>query len=205
MKLASKIFKRDDWYVTSPFGNRNPINTKNGISNTFHSGCDYGTHCQKWPQYALENGVIISCGIASDNAKYVWVNYPRIGKKILHYHLDSICVSKGQKVNENSIIGYTGQTGIATGIHLHLGMKSSDSDKYEDPNSYDYQHYENIEGEKYNEKDINNDISYIVQKGDYLEKIANKFGITWREIYEKNKDIIGNNPNLIKVGQILKI
>lgn len=29
MKLASKIFKRDDWYVTSSYGKRKPIKTKN--------------------------------------------------------------------------------------------------------------------------------------------------------------------------------
>ena len=46
---------------------------------------------------------------------------------------------------------------------------------------------------------------YVVQKGDNLSKIAKKYNTTWQAIYNKNKDVIGNNPNLILVGQILKI
>ena len=47
--------------------------------------------------------------------------------------------------------------------------------------------------------------SYIVKPGDNLTLIGKKYGISWRTIYENNKDIIGNNPNLIKPGQVLKI
>ncbi len=194
MKLASKIFKRDDWYVTSSFGNRKSIITRNGITGKYHYGCDYGTNREKWPQYALEDGVIISCGIASDGAKFVWVNYPRINKKLLHYHLDSICVKTGEKVDEETILGYTGMTGKATGIHLHLGMKDSDGDNYQDPHSYDYQ-----------PNKTKGNIRYKVVYGDTLYDIAEKFETTWNKIYEKNKAIIGENPNLIKPGQILEI
>ena len=44
-----------------------------------------------------------------------------------------------------------------------------------------------------------------VKKGDNLSKIAKKYNTTWKKIYEKNKDVIGSNPNLIYPGQILKI
>lgn len=139
MKLASRIFRRDDWYVTSEFGTRSPINTSAGVTSSFHSGCDYGTNGQKWNQYALEDGSVLSCGIASDGAKYVWVKYPRLNIKLLHYHLDSIKVSKGQKVNYNTVLGTTGKTGKATGIHLHLGLKYLNDDKYVDPHKYNYE------------------------------------------------------------------
>ena len=46
---------------------------------------------------------------------------------------------------------------------------------------------------------------YVVKAGDNLSKIAGKFGTTWQKIYEKNKDVIGNNPNMIYAGQKLKI
>lgn len=49
MKLVTKIFKRNDWYVTSAFGKIAPIQTSNGTSSDFHNGCDYGTNCEKWP------------------------------------------------------------------------------------------------------------------------------------------------------------
>jgi LysM repeat protein len=49
---------------------------------------------------------------------------------------------------------------------------------------------------------------YIVVSGDSLWKIAEKFykrGSLWTKIYEYNKDVIGDNPNLIITGQVLKI
>lgn len=47
--------------------------------------------------------------------------------------------------------------------------------------------------------------TYVVKKGDTLSEIAEKYGISWRSLYNKNKNVIGNNPNLIKPGQILII
>lgn len=247
MKLVTKIFKRDDWYVTSLFGKRDSIITKNGITGNFHTGCDYGTNCQKWPQFAVEDGEIISCGVASDGAKYIWINYPRIEKKILHYHLDKICVKKGQTISEGTLLGYTGDTGKATGIHLHLGMKDIKGDNFIDPHDYDYiptDYYEEINQdillevayevingkygngktriEKLTKKGfnanevqnivnklmtskLNKNIKYVVKKGDTLERIAVKFNTSWNEIYEDNKNIIGEDPNLISVGQELII
>lgn len=46
---------------------------------------------------------------------------------------------------------------------------------------------------------------YVVQKGDTLTSIAKKYNTTWQKIYAKNKFIIGNNPNIIKIGQKLTI
>ncbi len=50
--------------------------------------------------------------------------------------------------------------------------------------------------------------TYVVQAGDSLSKIAKEElgdGSRWPEIYELNKEIIGDNPNLIKPGQELKL
>ncbi|GIP55243.1 hypothetical protein J42TS3_42780 [Paenibacillus vini] len=50
--------------------------------------------------------------------------------------------------------------------------------------------------------------SYTVKSGDSLFKIAAKVygkGDDWRKIYEKNKKVIGANPNAIKPGQKLVI
>lgn len=45
---------------------------------------------------------------------------------------------------------------------------------------------------------------YIVKGGDTLSGIAKKLGISnWRTLYERNKGIIGANPNLIRPGQQL--
>jgi len=45
---------------------------------------------------------------------------------------------------------------------------------------------------------------YEVKSGDSLSKIASKYGIAWKAIYEANKDII-KNPDLIQPGWKLKI
>lgn len=50
-----------------------------------------------------------------------------------------------------------------------------------------------------------NSIKYTVKKGDYLSRIARLYKTTWKKIYDDNKSIIGNNPNLIKPGQVLII
>ena len=47
--------------------------------------------------------------------------------------------------------------------------------------------------------------TYTVQKGDTLSGIASKFGTTWQDLYAKNRDVIGDNPNLIIPGQVLRI
>lgn len=46
--------------------------------------------------------------------------------------------------------------------------------------------------------------TYTVVKGDNLTKIAKKYGMTWRELYALNQDII-KDPNLIYPEQILKL
>ena len=47
--------------------------------------------------------------------------------------------------------------------------------------------------------------TYTVVSGDTLSGIANRYGTTWQNIYNNNRDIIGSNPNLIKPGQKLTV
>ena len=262
-KNGKLIFKNYDPYITSPFGYRiHPMSGKN----QFHQGVDYGTNDKKLAQYAIEDGEVTGCGTDSTGAKYVYVKYPRLGKTGLHYHLDSISVKNGQKVNSNTIIGYTGATGQATGIHLHFGwFKTENRNKawndkgWEDFEKYEYKAPETtttnelkykigdtveidcvyissdstkkivpaitkgkitriIEGARnpYLLDDGNigwiNDncvvsgsvTTYIVKSGDTLSRIASKYNTTWQKIYEKNKSVIGNDPDLIIPGQVLK-
>ena len=75
MKLATRTFKRDDWYITCPFGERiNPVTHKKD----FHSGCDYGTDKENWKQYALESGTVTRVGYnAKGYGHYMDIQYPR--------------------------------------------------------------------------------------------------------------------------------
>ena len=46
--------------------------------------------------------------------------------------------------------------------------------------------------------------TYTVVSGDNLTKIANKYGIQWKAIWDHNRDIL-NHPDKIYPGQELKI
>jgi murein DD-endopeptidase MepM/ murein hydrolase activator NlpD len=135
-KITNIIFNGKSHYITSAYGKRTVLKTSAGTTNPFHYGTDYGTNGKKLAQYAIEEGTVLSCGRASDGALYVWVKYPRITKKLLHYHLDRINVKSGQGVKKGTLLGYTGKSGKATGVHLHLGVKDLSTDKYEDPEAF---------------------------------------------------------------------
>ena len=139
--VSNLIFHNEKHYVTSKFGKRAVLNTSAGNTAPMHRGTDYGTNGKKIAQYAIEDGSILSCGKASDGALYVWVSYPRLKVKMLHYHLDSIKVKAGQIVNKDTLLGYTGKTGKATGIHLHLGVKRLSGGDYIDPEKWSKNEY----------------------------------------------------------------
>ena len=121
--ISKKIFNGANHYITSPYGRRKTISTSAGSTASFHYGTDYGTNGKKLPQYAIEDGYVFDAQRAKDRALYVWVIYPRIKKAFLHYHLDSYKVRAGQSVKSGILLGYTGKTGKATGVHLHLGIR----------------------------------------------------------------------------------
>lgn len=147
MKLAERIFERTDYYITSPFGERiNPVTHKK----SFHNGCDYGTHLKNWNQYALEEGEVYDVRTGKKDkdgsglGNYVKVRYPRLGIQCTHGHLKQVFVKKGQQVNHDTVLGTTGMTGTATGIHLHLGLQKIGSSVWTDPEKYDYEEGENM-------------------------------------------------------------
>lgn len=178
-KISNLIFHNKKHYITQKFSNK-------------HKAVDYGTYRKKIKQYAIEDGIVTYTGLIS-GGKAVKIKYPRINKEFMHLHLDKILVKKGQSVNKKSAIGTTGMTGIATGIHLHLRIKDLKTNKILDPEEYS----STYEEDKF--------IYYTVKKGDNLTKIAKKYKMTWQELYNKNKEIIGDNPNLIRIGQKLLI
>ena len=125
--ISNLIFKNQTHYITSKFGPRGVIPTAKGNTGSYHNGTDYGTNGKKIAQYAIEDGYVFDANKASDGALYVWVIYPRIKKAFLHYHLNSYKVKAGQEVSKGTLLGTTGKTGKATGIHLHLGIRDLSS------------------------------------------------------------------------------
>ena len=71
------------------------------------------------PIYACDGGTVVNAEWHSS-----WGNYVRIdhhnGLYSLYAHCSSLAVSVGQTVGRGQLIGYVGQTGNASGNHLHL-------------------------------------------------------------------------------------
>lgn len=105
--------------ITSEYGNRiHPIyNTKK-----FHSGLDMAGSDKNI--YPVLNGKIAKTGYNSSMGNYIIIHHTMNGKNYTsaYYHLEIKYVKKGDLVTENTIIGMMGQTGAATGVHLHLTM-----------------------------------------------------------------------------------
>lgn len=204
MKLASRIFRRDDWVITSKFGYRKPLKTSVGVTSSFHSGVDYGTHVQNWNQYALEKGIVLSAGKSTVSGNYAWIKYPRLGIKLLHCHMDELKVKSGQEVDENIVIGTTGKTGRVTGVHLHLGMQYLNKATYVDPELYDYIPEEKASEVKPEQVPESKEeyISYTIVRGDTLSGIAKKYNCTVDELVRINNI---TNKNIIITGHKLNI
>lgn len=47
--------------------------------------------------------------------------------------------------------------------------------------------------------------SYTVKSGDTLSAIGQHHGVSWHDIHEANKDVIGDDPDKIRPGQKLRI
>jgi hypothetical protein len=138
MKLIEQTLKRNDSVITSPFGMRyHPIEKVWKM----HNGVDYGTNRENWNVFALEPAKVVACGFDRKTGAglYVWIAYPRLNIEVCFFHLDKYFVKKGQYVDNNTVVGLVGTTGSSSGIHLHLGVRTLDTKKYFDPESYDYQ------------------------------------------------------------------
>ena len=105
--------------ITSNYGNRiHPVSNEN----KFHSGIDMVSSDKNI--YPVLPGVIAKTGSNSSMGNYIIIHqtYNNQNYTSAYYHLEEKYVKKNQKVDQNTVIGKMGQTGIATGVHLHLTM-----------------------------------------------------------------------------------
>ena len=105
--------------ITSQFGYRtDPISGET----SYHSGTDIAAPAGSPILAAADGTVTIANALDSWGGGYGY--YVRIdhggGLETLYAHCSSICVTTGQQVQVGQVIGYVGQTGRATGNHLHF-------------------------------------------------------------------------------------
>ncbi len=109
-------------YITSKYGNRiHPIfGTKK-----FHSGVDIGAGAGT-NVTAADGGTVSVATYSSSYGNYVMI-YHTDGTSTLYAHMSALAVSQGQTVNKGDVLGYVGDTGWASGPHLHFEVRVNGS------------------------------------------------------------------------------
>jgi murein DD-endopeptidase MepM/ murein hydrolase activator NlpD len=109
-------------YISSYFGYRpDPIYK----IEKFHSGIDFSAQMGT-EAYATGDGVVYDV----EKGHWGYGNMVTIdhgfGYKTRYAHLQKAAVRKGQKVKRGQLIGYIGNTGKTTGVHLHYEVLKND-------------------------------------------------------------------------------
>ncbi len=110
-----------DMIITAKFGwRKHPILKRK----EFHKGIDLKAK-RKTPIKAPANGVVEFAGFhKSSGYGYLIILDHNYGFKTQYGHLDKkIIVKAGQFVKKGEIIGYTGNSGLSTGPHLHYEIR----------------------------------------------------------------------------------
>ena len=91
-----------------------------------HQGLDYAAAAGT-PVSAAGDGTVLFAGNRGQYGNLVIIKH-RNGYKTYYGHLSKIGkgVKNGVRVDQGSVIGYVGATGLATGPHLHYEMRISD-------------------------------------------------------------------------------
>lgn len=113
-------------FLRSPLGNqRLRINSPYGPrihpilgSWRHHKGVDYAAP-KGTPVQCVANGVVTSAGWHDQLGNCVCVKHDD-GNESRYGHLSKISVHKGKRIKQDERIGLVGQTGLATGPHLHF-------------------------------------------------------------------------------------
>lgn len=120
--------EKETFIVSSEFGKRkNPFSGEMKNHNGIDMAAPEGT-----PVYAIKDGAASVC-ISEDPefGNYIILSHDQGKITSVYAHLSQIKVERYQYVKKGDIIGYVGQTGKATGPHLHFEIRQGG--KAEDP------------------------------------------------------------------------
>jgi hypothetical protein len=125
----ASVFFRDEWgfpfeerQITSGFGDtRRYLYSTGNSSLSVHWGVDYRGAKGRPVSVPGRGKVVLARARALTGNSVVIEHLPGLYR--LYYHLDSIAVKEGRVVERGVPLGTVGQTGFATGPHLHWEMR----------------------------------------------------------------------------------
>lgn len=107
----------DTLTVTMPFGTRvHPVTGRT----TSHDGLDLKADSGA-AVYAPRSGQVLESAFDPEYGNYVVIGWD--GGEVLFAHLSACAVAEGDQVTQGQNVGYVGQTGMATGPHLHVEVR----------------------------------------------------------------------------------
>ena len=181
--------------VSSPYGPRQ------GGAFPFHYGTDFIGFLDV---HSIAAGTVTFAGWMNDKAgNTVAVDIASVGgvvQTIVYMHMQTIDVRKGDTVREGTIIGRAGMTGNATGVCLHLEVRTWSNGKctWTDPVPW-----LRARVGVSTAKPAGIPRTYKVVRGDTLSGIAGRFKTTVRHLVSLNRAI--TNPDRIYVGQKIRV
>lgn len=117
----------DNMVITQAFGRT--VDAKKLYVSGTHNGVDFKAS-RGTPVKAALSGIVQGVGNTDAQkgcysyGKWVLIKHPN-GLTTMYAHFDLIKVTEGQSVETGEVIGYSGQTGYATGPHLHFTLYAS--------------------------------------------------------------------------------
>lgn len=110
--------------ITQYFGENQPFYSRfkvDGVPLKGHNGLDFGTPVAS-QIVAVDTGDVVE--VLEDPKGYgKYVKLRHAWGETLYAHLSSQTVAPGRRVSRGELVGYSGNTGLSTGPHLHFGMR----------------------------------------------------------------------------------
>jgi len=88
-----------------------------------HNGVDYHANTGA-PIVSVAPGVVTFAGWTNGGGRTVKVRHPN-GYETEYLHMSAIKVRQGARIGQGELVGLVGKTGLATGPHLHYGLKKA--------------------------------------------------------------------------------
>ena len=106
-----------EWRVSDSYGWRaDPLTGED----TFHRGTDLAC-AEGTPVVAARSGIVTAAHRSTSYGNYVLLCHPG-GQETVYAHLQYVFVRAGEVVQAGQVLGTAGQTGRATGAHLHFEL-----------------------------------------------------------------------------------